>query len=61
MSRTDLDFHANMVAVGRNVQLISETDRTVEVIPFTPEYDSMYQAPIANADNTYDDEHTLEN
>ena len=34
--RTDLDY-ANMIVPGRNVQIISDTDRIVQASPFTPD------------------------
>jgi hypothetical protein len=48
-SRTDLDSNANMVVVGRHVLIISNTDRTAEVSPFTPDYDALQKVPIVDA------------
>ena len=54
LSRTDLDSHANMVVVGRNVAIINDTGRRAEVSPFTPDYDSLHSVPIADAAIRYD-------
>ena len=39
ISRTELDSHANMAVVGRNAYILAETEKDVEVSPFTPDYD----------------------
>ena len=52
-TRTNLDSHANMPVVGRNVFIISNTGRVVEVAPFTPDYQPM-QIPIVDAAIQYD-------
>ena len=48
-SRTKLDSHANMVVVGMNAYVISPTGKTVEVNPFTPEYDSLKDVAVVDA------------
>ena len=53
-SRTDLDSHANMPVVGRNSFILSETGRTVNVSPFTPDYQPLV-AQIVDAAIQYDD------
>ena len=58
MFRTDLDSHANMVAVGRNVQMASDTGSTAKVRPFTPDFESTHQFPIVDDAITCDDENT---
>ena len=55
ISRTDLDSQANIVLVGRNVQIISDSSRTVEVSPFIPDYESMRQVLTVDANVRYDD------
>ena len=35
-SRTELESHANMPAVGRHVYVISDTGKIADVNPFTP-------------------------
>eukprot|EP00980_Cylindrotheca_fusiformis_P014394 scaffold3830_cov85-Cylindrotheca_fusiformis.AAC.6 len=41
MSRTDLDSHANMPVLGRNSFILSDTGKTAEVSPFSPDYEPM--------------------
>ena len=48
-SRTELDSHANMVVVGRHALVVSDTGRTAEVNPFTPDYEALQQVPIVDA------------
>jgi hypothetical protein len=48
-SRTELDSHANMVVVGRHALIISNTGRTAEVSPFTPDYEALQKVPIVDA------------
>ena len=52
-SRTDLDSHANMVVVGRNALIISNTGRTTEVSHFTPDYEALQRVPIVDAALSY--------
>lgn len=40
-SRTELDTHANMPVVGRDVLIVADVGKTVEVNPFTPDYPAM--------------------
>jgi hypothetical protein len=40
-SRTELDSHANMLVVGRNAYIISDTGRVADVNAFTPDCSSM--------------------
>ena len=54
LSRTDLDFHANMVVVGKHVAIINDTVRRAEVSPFTPDYESLSKVPIVDAAIRYD-------
>ena len=53
MSRMDLDSHVNMAVVGRHAYILSDTGRTAEVNPFTPDYKSM-QVPIVDAAVQYE-------
>ena len=56
-SRTDLDTHANMPVVGRNVLIIQETGETVDVHPFSPDYPAL-KAKLVDAAVRYDCPHT---
>ena len=38
-SNTELDSHANMVVLGRRAVVLNPSGKTVQVSPFTPEYD----------------------
>jgi hypothetical protein len=48
-SGTEMDSHANMVVVGRHALVLSNTGRTAEVSPFTPDYDALQKVPIIYA------------
>ena len=37
ISTTDLESHDSMVAVGRNIKIISDAIRTAEFSPFVPD------------------------
>jgi hypothetical protein len=37
-SRSELDYHANMIVVGSNCFVLSDTGRTASVNPYNPEY-----------------------
>lgn len=52
-SRTELDSHANMAVVGRNAYVISESGKTVEVSPFSPDYQPM-TVPLVDAAVVYE-------
>ena len=52
-SRTELESHANMPAVGRHVYVISDTGKIADVNPFTPDYNSM-QVHIVDAAVQYE-------
>ena len=39
--RTELNSHANMVVVGCHATIVNETGKSVEVNPFSPDYNSM--------------------
>ena len=39
--RTELDSHANMVALGRHAYIMNSSGRTAQFSPFTPEYESL--------------------
>ena len=41
VSRTGLDSHANMVAVGKYANILADTGNKVDVSPFTTDYQSM--------------------
>ena len=54
VSRTELDSHANMPVVGRNVVVISESGKTVDVCPFSPDYEPV-ALPVVDVAVQYDD------
>ena len=43
-----------MVVVGRHAYILKLSGRTAQVIPFTPEYDSLKEVPIIDAAVVYD-------
>jgi hypothetical protein len=53
-SRTELDTHANMPVVGQNAYILAESGKTVDVSPYTPDYQSM-TVPMVDAAVQYDD------
>ena len=53
-SQTELDTHANMPDVGRNAYILAESGKTVDVSPYTPDYQSM-TVPMVDAAVQYDD------
>jgi hypothetical protein len=57
VSRTELDTHANMPVVGRNCLIVADTGETVDVNPFTPDYQAM-KAKVVDAAIRYDDPFT---
>jgi len=52
-SRTELDSHANMCVVGRHCFVIRDTGRSIEVNPFTPDYQPM-RVKLVDAAIRYD-------
>ena len=58
-SRTELDSHANMVVIGKHAYIIATSDKTVEVNPFTPDYESLKNVPIVDAAIAYDCPYTM--
>ena len=56
-SRTELDSHANMPVVGINCFILSYTDKTAVVSPYTPEYDTK-EVPIVDAALLYECRYT---
>lgn len=48
-SRTDLDSHANIVAVDKRASIINDTGRRYEVSPSTPDYELLRSVPIVDA------------
>ena len=56
-SRTELDSHANMPVVGRYAYIIAEVGKSVEVSPFSPEYEPI-NVPMVDAAIQYDDPYT---
>ena len=58
--RTELDSHANMCVVGRNAYIVNHSEKTVDVSPFSTEYEAMKNVPIVDAILAYDDPYTDE-
>ena len=52
-TRTELDSHANMPVVGKNAYILAETGKTVDVSPFTPDYQAM-EVPLVDAAIKYE-------
>ena len=53
----DLDSHDDIVLAWDNVQLVTETHRTVEVIPVMSDYESTHYVSIVDTTIRIDDEH----
>ena len=53
-ARTELDSHANMVVVGHHAYILNTSGWTVQVSPFTPEYEALKEVPIVDAAVAYD-------
>ena len=43
---TYLDSHANMVCLGKYALIIEDTGKTVDVKPFTPDYNTLQKVPV---------------
>ena len=52
--RNELDSHADTVVAGDNCVVLEPTGRTVSVSPFSDEYDSIDDIPIATVATAYD-------
>jgi hypothetical protein len=52
-SRTDLDSHANMPAVGSGAHVLVDHNTTCEVSPYSPDYEPM-EVPLVDAAVRYD-------
>ena len=52
-SRTELDSHANMPVIGKNAYILSKIGETVDVAPFTPDYNSI-RVELVDAALKYD-------
>ena len=57
-SRTELDSHANMLVAKKNCYVIGLTVETMDVCPFTPEYESLKKVPLSDAALMYTCEYT---
>ena len=44
--RTELDSHANMVCLGRHAIIIEDMGKTVDVKPYTPDYNALQKVPV---------------
>ena len=53
LSRTELDSHANMPVVGKKCYVLTDTGKTADVSPYTPDYDAM-KVSIVDAAIQYD-------
>ena len=49
MSRTELDSHSIMLAVGKNYAIMKEIGQCAEATPFAPDYESLQKMLIADA------------
>lgn len=58
--RTELDSHANMAVVGRHAYILNRSTKTVDVAPFSSEYDAMKDVPIVDAILAHDDPYSGE-
>ena len=58
ISRTDLESHANMIAVGRNVQIMSHHVRTAEDSSFAPNCELTHHAHVVCTSIRNDNEET---
>jgi hypothetical protein len=56
----ELDSHADTSVIGNNCRVISYTDKTCQVAPYHPNYDSMEDIPIVQAGTAYDNPNTGE-
>ena len=52
-SRTELDSHANMLVVGKGALVVKQSGKTVEVSPFTPDYQPI-KVEVVNTVVQYD-------
>ena len=52
-SRTELDSHANMPVIGKNAYILSKIGETVDVAPFTPDYNPI-RVELVDAALKYD-------
>ena len=52
-SRTEIDSHVNMPVVGRDALVVEQSEKTVEVSPFTPDYEPI-EVEVVNATIQYD-------
>ena len=41
-----MDSHANMVCLGRHTIIIEDTSKTVDVKPFTSDYNALHKVPV---------------
>ena len=46
MPRTELDSHVNMVCLGRHAIIIEYTWKTLDVKPFTLDYNALQKVPV---------------
>ena len=52
-SRTELESHANMPVIGKNAYILSNIGETVDVAPFTPDYE-LIRVELVGAALNYD-------
>ena len=59
LSTTQLDSHANMVVVGNNATIFSNSGKSADVRPFSSKCSKMESVPIVDAAVAYDCPYTL--
>jgi hypothetical protein len=58
--RCELNSHADTVVAGRNMVLLEASGETVQVSPYSPEYQPLSDIPIATCATAYDNPETGE-
>jgi hypothetical protein len=54
----ELDSHANTCTLGANFRVIAHTDKSCNVTPYHPEYQTQLDVPIVQAATAYTDPQT---
>ena len=50
---TELDPHANMLAVGKHANILADTGNKVDVIPLTQDYQALEKVSVVHAEVKY--------
>ena len=58
LPRTELDSHANMIVLGKNLFIFESTGRTCTVNSFTPDLSKATNVPIVDGAIVYEDPYT---